>query len=362
MFLFVSINSSGQTFTNPSSQTPSKSNDDILSEDGSGENISEKAANYKANKIGVIQVKDSIFMLKGRGGNIGVSVGEDGVFLIDSQFPDASADIIQRVQSLSKKPIKLLVNTHHHGDHVGGNSNLSAEGAIVFSHKNARIRMAEPYLKAAAERYQRKIDSIVSGQGNKISSDEVRKTAVRDAEKILGNLEDYINSPKGTLPAVSFSKDLTLDFNGEKIMVIHIPNAHTDGDVMLYFTKSNVLHTGDAFVNKTYPYIDSKNNGSLNGYMIGLQKIIGLINDKTRIIPGHGAIASKGDVSYTYNMIRFLTEKITFLVVQKKTEDQVVSMSELTKEYDDKGFGEGFITTEKFIRTLYKEVSKKYKK
>ncbi len=345
IFLFGSINSSGQ----------------IISEDESGVNNGAQATNYKANKIGVIHVMDSIFMLKGRGGNIGVSVGEDGIFIIDSQFPDASADIIQRVKSLSKKPIKLLVNTHHHGDHVGGNSNLAAEGALVFSHEKARSRMAAPYMKAAKEKHQKKIDSILDGQGNKISSDEVKKKAVRDAEKIIGNLEDNISLPDGTLPVVSFSKDLTLNFNGEKIMVVYLPYAHTDGDVMLYFTKSNVLHTGDAFVNKTYPYIDIKNGGSLNGYMLGLQKIIGLINTETRIIPGHGAIASKDDVSYTYNMLRFLNERIALNVVQKKTEDQVVSMSELTKEYDDKGFGEGFITTEKFVRTLYKEVSKKYK-
>jgi glyoxylase-like metal-dependent hydrolase (beta-lactamase superfamily II) len=346
IFLFGSINSSGQ----------------IISGDDSDVNNSEQAIPYKANKIGVIQVKDSIFMLKGRGGNIGVSVGEDGVLIIDSQFPDASADIVQRVRSLSQKPIKLLVNTHHHGDHVGGNSNLTAEGALVFSHEKARRRMAAPYMKAAREKYQRKIDSILDGQGDKISTVEGRKKAVRDAEKIVGKLEDHMNIPGGTLPVVSFSKDLTFNFNGEKIMAIHIPYAHTDGDVMLYFTKSNVLHTGDAFVNKTYPYIDSKNSGSLGGYLIGLQKIIELINTETRVIPGHGAIATKDDVSYTYNMIRFLSERIALYAVQKKTEDQVASMSELTKEYDDKGFGEGFVTTEKFVRTMYKEVSKKYKK
>ena len=346
IFLFGSIISSAQ----------------IISDDESGVNNSTLVTNYKANKIGVIRVKDSIFMLKGRGGNIGVSVGQDGIFIIDSQFPDASADIVQRVRSLSKKPIKLLVNTHHHGDHVGGNSNLTVEGAIVISHEKARRRMAAPHMKAAKEKHQRKIDSILGGQGNKITTDEDRKRAIRDAEKIVGSLEDNMNLPIGTLPVVSFSQDLTFNFNGEKIMAIHVRNAHTDGDVMLYFTESNVLHTGDAFVNKTYPYIDSKNNGSLNGYLLGLQKIIGLINAETRVIPGHGSIASKEDVSYTYNMIRFLSERIAFYVVQKKTEDQVASMNEITKVYDDKGFGEGFITTEKFVRTLYKEVSKKYKK
>jgi cyclase len=346
IFLFFSITSFGQ----------------IFSEDESEENMSVKTTNYKANKIVATQIRDSIFMLKGRGGNIGVSIGEDGVLIIDSQFPDASTDIIERLQSLSQKPIKLLVNTHHHGDHVGGNSNLALEGALIFSHEKARSRMVATYMKATKEKYQNKIDSIIDAQGSKISSVETRNIATKDAEKILGTIEENMSIPEGTLAVVSFSKDLTLHFNGEKIMVIHVPNAHTDGDAMLYFTKSNVLHTGDAFVKDMYPYIDSENNGSLNGYIIGLQKIIGLINTETKIIPGHGAIATIDDVSYTYNMIRFLNDRIALEVVQRKTEDQVASMSELTKEYDNKGFGEGFVTTEKFVRTLYQELSKKYKK
>ena len=346
LFVFGTINSFGQ-----------EDSDDMLEE-----NKNAPMTKYKANKIGVIQVKDNIFMLKGRGGNIGVSVGDEGVFVIDSQFPDASADIVQRIRSLSKKPIKLLINTHHHGDHVGGNRNLTNEGALVFSHEMARRRMTAPYMKAAQDKHQRSIDSIIERQGAKITTVEDKKAATRDAEKIVGSVEDIMNLPQGTFPVVSFSKDLTFNFNGEKILAIHIPKAHTDGDVLLYFTESNVMHTGDAFVNKTYPYIDIENNGSLKGYMKGLQEILRLINDETIIIPGHGPIASKDDVSYTYNMLRFLNDRIAFHVVSQKTEQQVVSMTEITKEYDDQGFGEGFITTENLVRTLYKEVSKKYKK
>ena len=332
----------------------------VNTEDDQSAPNSSQVTDYKANKIGVIQVKDSIFMLKGRGGNIGVSVGEDGVLMIDNQFAEASADIIQRVQSISKLPIKLLVNTHHHGDHVGGNANITAEGAIIFSHENARKRMAAPYMKAGKEKYQRKIDSILSSQAAKINTDEERKRATADAQKIVGSIEDNMNLPQGTLPVVSFSKDLTFNFNGERIVVVHLPKAHTDGDVMLYFTETNVLHTGDAFFNKAYPYIDSNNSGSLKGYMMGLEKIIGLINSETRIIPGHGEIASLEDVKYTMNMFRYLSQNIAYHYLDKKTEDQVVAMNELTREYDDKGFGEGFITTEKFVRTLYKEISKNY--
>jgi len=314
------------------------------------------------NKIGVIRVKDSIFMLKGRGGNIGVSVGEDGVFMIDNQFADASQDIIQRIQALSKKPIKLLVNTHHHADHVGGNVNFALNGTIIFSHENARQKMKDVFEIPARVDHQKKIDSVLSAYGNKITSDEGKKSAYMEAEKKIGSIEEQDNTPFGHLPVVSFSKDLTINYNGEKIMLIYVPRAHTNGDVMIYFTKSNVLHTGDTFVNGSYPFIDTESNGSHEGYVKGLDKILQIVNDDTRIIPGHGDIATINDVRYTRAMYRFLTERVAYHVIDNKTEAEVVAMGELTKEYDDKGFGEGFITTDKFIKSLYDETAKKYRK
>jgi len=267
---------------------------------------------------------------------------------------------MQRIRSISSKPIELLVNTHHHGDHVGGNGNMAALGTIIFSHANARMRMAEPYMESTMESHSRKIDSIVSSKGDKIRTEEDKKNALAEAERIVGSLEDNIDIPEGILPVVSFSKDLTFNYNGEKIKVIHLPNAHTDGDVMIYFTKSNVLHTGDAFFNGAYPYVDVNSKGSVKGYMIGLDKIISSINDKTKIIPGHGDVADIDDIKYTKSMFRFLTERIAIYVASKKTEEEVLAMKELTKEYDDKGFGDGFISTEKFIKVLYKEAAKKY--
>jgi glyoxylase-like metal-dependent hydrolase (beta-lactamase superfamily II) len=317
---------------------------------------------YTANKIGVTLVRDSIFMLKGRGGNIGVSVGEDGVFIIDSQFPDASADILNRIKSLSKKPVKILINTHHHGDHVGGNTNLTAGGALLFSHEKARARMLAPYVEAGRENYQNKIDSILKLRAPKISTKEDRKAATKDAEKIAGTVEDNMDTPDGLFPVVSFSNDLKFNFNGDKIIAVHVPKAHTDGDLIIYFSKSNVIHTGDAFVSNTYPFIDANNSGSLDGYLKGLKKITNLMNDETKVIPGHGDIATKEDVLYTYRMLMFLNDRIAFHILQNKTEDQVAAMVKLTKEFDDKGFGEGFITTERLVRTLYKEIDKTYKK
>lgn len=310
------------------------------------------------NNVGIIKVKDSIYMIQGRGGNIGVCVGENGIFMIDDKFPETSSFVLQKLNTVSNKPVELLVNTHHHGDHTGGNAYMANTGALIFSHDNARKRILNSYTNAALKVHQQKIDSIIDRQGDKISSGEVRKEEVKTAERIIGTLEDFVDIPNGALPVVTFSKDITFYYNNEKIEVTHTPKAHTDGDVMVYFTKSNVLHTGDAYISNGYPFIDSKNGGSLNGYMESLEKILRIANEDTKIIPGHGNIASIEDVKYLKSMFRYLKGQIAYQIAAKKTEEEVVAMRELTKEYDDKGFGDNFITTESFVRTLYKELSK----
>ncbi|RMA65682.1 MBL fold metallo-hydrolase [Ulvibacter antarcticus] len=313
------------------------------------------------NDVGVVIVKDSIFMLKGRGGNIGVSIGEDGVFMIDDQFADASKNIINRIGNLTNKPIELVVNTHHHKDHVSGNSNMASKGALIFSHENARERMEASYRKFSTEDRQKKIDSIVSASGAKLISEEDVKMAHRAATKVVDD-QMIGEIPRGALPVVSFPNTLTFNYNGEEIKLFHIPNAHTDGDVVVYFTKSNVLHTGDAFVNGMYPFIDTKNDGSIQGYILGLNRISQIINDQTKIIPGHGNMATAADVAYTKRMLEFIRDKVAYQVVAKKTEGEVMAMREITKEYDDRGYGDGFIPAEKLLSAIYQGMAKKYSK
>ena len=352
-FLLVTVLLLGSFFASAQDDLDNDKNDSINKVKGK-----EKTAN----NVGAIKVRDNIYMLKGRGGNIGIQIGDDGIFMIDDQFAESSPMVLQRIRAISDEPIELLVNTHHHGDHVGGNSNMSELGTIIFSHDNARRRIAAPFMKAAKESHQKQMDSLLTLYGSKTSnSDENRKTAQIEVEKIIGSMEDQMNIPAGMLPVVSFSKDLTFNYNGEKILVLHIPKAHTDGDVMIYFTKSNVLHTGDAFFNGAYPFIDTDSRGSLLGHTAGIRKIIRMINEETKIIPGHGNVANIEDLKYTERMFQYLTDKIAYHVVDKKTVEQVIAM-ELTKEYDDKGFGDGFITTEQFVSMMYKELAKKYRK
>src|SRR5690606_31952762 len=164
--------------------------------------------------IKTIKVSNKIYMLQGKGGNIGLSFGNDGIFMIDDQYAEGIEQIQKDIKTISKNPIQFLVNTHFHGDHTGGNAVLAQQGTIIFSQENVRTRL----------------QGMIAEEKKKI--------------------------PQEILPVVTFSEDLTFHYNGEKIYVFHVHNAHTDGDAMVYFTDSNVLHTGDVFFNGKYPFID----------------------------------------------------------------------------------------------------------
>lgn len=257
-----------------------------------------------------------IYMLQGKGGNIGLSFGTDGVFMIDDQYAEGFEQVQKDIKSISNKPVQFLVNTHFHGDHTGANAALAETGTIIFSQENVRTRLL----------------GIIAAEKTKV--------------------------PEKILPVVTFSEDLTFHFNGEKIYVFHVHNAHTDGDAMVYFTDSNVLHTGDVFFNGKYPYIDIENGGSLNGYLAGIEKALLVINEDTKIMPGHGNVGTYKDLQKAANMLSIVYKRVTMNYINKKTEEEIAKMTDLTTEYDAQGYGSGFISTEAFLRMLYKEVEK----
>ena len=272
----------------------------------------------KAYDTKFIKVEGNIYMIKGKGGNIGMFYGKDGVLLIDDQFEEGVPSLLKEIDNLSKKPIKYLVNTHYHEDHTGGNALIAKEGTIIFSHDNVRGRMEE---------------------NKRLSNDK----------KI----------DKDILPVITVSENMTFYFNGESILVFHVHEAHTDGDMMVYFPKSNVLHTGDILFNGKYPFIDLDSGGSFEGALIALDKIMMIADEDTKIIPGHGDLASLKDVRYTKSMLTFLMKRISHFILNQKTEEEIVAMKDLTQEYDEKGYGNGFISTEKMVRTIYKELASK---
>lgn len=264
-------------------------------------------------KIETLQLSDHVYMLVGAGGNIGVSIGEDGIFVIDDQFAPLSDKILEAIKNLSDKPLKFLVNTHWHGDHTGGNENMSKAGATIIAHNNVKTRLLNPR-------------------------------------------RDGSNNPKKALPVITFKEQLYITINNEPIGVFHVANAHTDGDAMLYFTESNVLHTGDTYFKGRYPYIDLNSGGSVKGYIEAVKRGFILVDDRTKIIPGHGSVSNKEEYRSFLKMLETLNENISNAITNGKTEEEVKNDTSLTKTYDDLGYGTGFISSERIRSTFYKSL------
>lgn len=258
--------------------------------------------------IETTKLSDNVYMLVGQGGNIGVSVGDDGVFIIDDQFEQLTPKILEAIRTLSDKPLQFLVNTHYHGDHTGGNENMAKQGIKIIAHENVRKRLV-------------------------------------DGEK-----------PKDALPIITFNDRVNVHMNGEDVNVHHVEHAHTDGDAMLFFSKSNVLHTGDTYFHKRYPYIDVKSGGSIDGYIKAVKKGLTLINDNTKIIPGHGPVSNKEEYQSFLTMLETLRKNVQAEIENGKTEDEVAANAGITKEYDDLGYAWNFINSERIRRTIYQSL------
>lgn len=271
--------------------------------------------------IKVNKVADNVYMLVGQGGNIAISVGEDGVFMIDDQFAPLTPKILAAIKTVTDKPVKFLINTHWHGDHTGGNQNMQKEGAVIVAHENVRKRM---------------------------SVDQFHKERNKTTPA----------SPKEALPVITFSKDVSFHFNNEDIFIFHVHEAHTDGDAMVYFTKSNVLHMGDTYFQGKYPYIDLNSGGSTQGYIAAIKKALLLINDDTKIIPGHRNVSDKAALQAYIKMLEEIEKNIITEINAGKSEEEVTQNTSLTKKYDDLKFGDWFISGKVLRKTFYRSLQK----
>lgn len=258
--------------------------------------------------IKTTKLSDNVYMLVGSGGNIGISAGNDGVFIIDDQFAQLTPKIIDAIKAISDKPLQFLVNTHYHGDHTGGNENMTKQGVKIIAHENVRKR-------------------LIDGK-----------------------------SSKDALPIITFNDRINVHMNDEDVNVHHVEHAHTDGDAMLYFTKSNVLHTGDTYFRNRYPYIDVKSGGSIDGYIKAVKKGLSLINDGTKIIPGHGDLSNKTEYSSFLTMLEILRANVQAEIDKGKSEDEVAVNNTITKQYDDLGYGDFFINSERIKRSIYQSL------
>ena len=248
--------------------------------------------------ISVDTLSKQVYMLTGQGGNIGIYVGEDYVFMIDDQFDRLSDKIKASIATLSDKPIAFLLNTHMHGDHSGGNAKFNSRETVLVAHDNVR-------------------DRIGSNQKTKLEAQEITE-------------EEY----ERMLPEVTFSNDITFFDGDEKILAFHVHNAHTDGDAMVYFAENNVLHMGDTFFAGRYPYIDLGSGGSVNGLIEAQKKALMLINDDTKIIPGHGRPSTRFELEAFLAMLQDIKAKVQSQIDAGKTLEEVMADKVLTAEYD----------------------------
>jgi cyclase len=263
------------------------------------------------------QLAPGVAVLFGAGGNIGVSYGEDGTILIDDQFAPLTEKIQKAVTDLGAQPVKFLINTHWHGDHSGGNENMGKAGAIIMAHDNVRVRMAS------------------------------------DQQTAFGAVKA---SPKAALPVVTYADGLKLHLNGEEVRVIHVPAAHTDGDSFIHWTKSNIIHMGDLFMlGISFPFVDTGSGGDVRGFVTAADKVLAIANDQTKIIPGHGAMATKADLQNHRNMIAGVIAKVEAGIKAGKTLDQIKA----SRPADGYGVkADGFITADTFVETVYKNLKK----
>ena len=272
------------------------------------------AQNWDTVKIIPHVVTSGVYMLEGQGGNIGVLTGEDGILVIDDQYPELAPKIMSAIAKISQKDIRFVINTHWHGDHVGGNQALSEAGAIVVAQENVRTRM---------------------------STDQFMEWMKRDVPA----------RPKAALPVITFQDRITFHFNNKEILVYHGPPAHTDGDAVIWIKESNVIHTGDTFVTYGFPFIDESAGGSLNGLIAFLGEILEMINDETKVIPGHGPISSRQDIVNFRAKLIEIRGKILPLIEAGKSRDEVITENPLS--YYDDNWSTGWIKSKDFITLVY---------
>ena len=273
--------------------------------------------NYDTVQIRTVKVAEGVYMLMGAGGNIGVSVGSDGVILIDDQFAPLSDKIKAAVAALGG-PIRFLLNTHWHFDHTGGNENFAKSGVVIVAHENVRRRMS--------------VEQFISA---------------------LNRREPP--SPAAALPVVTFTDAITFYLNGDSINVFHVAPAHTDGDAVIWFRKANVMHMGDTFFNGRYPLIDLSSGGSVDGMVAAADRVLALVDANTRIIPGHGPLGDRPALQTYRAMLATVRDRIRQAVAADQTLEQVQA-AEPTAEFDAI-WGKGSITPARFVEIVYTDLA-----
>lgn len=269
-------------------------------------------------EIKVETLAPGVAVLFGAGGNIGLSHGEDGNILVDDQYAPLTDKIVAAVKGVDPDPVKFVVNTHWHRDHSGGNENLGKAGAVIVAHDNVRRRMS-----------------------------------VDQFSKIFGKTEA---SSKSALPVVTFGEGVTLHLNGDELQVLHVRNAHTDGDSLVYWRKAKVLHMGDIFFHKvTLPFIDLDSGGSIDGVIAAVRRALEIAPPDARIVPGHGPIATRAELEAYLAMLVDIRGKVAAAIAAGKSLPAMKAQNP-AKPYE---VPNGFVSADSFVETVFASLSAK---
>jgi len=265
-------------------------------------------------EIKVEKVAGEIYMVQGAGGNIGVSIGSDGVLVVDDQFASIVPKIQAALKGITEQPVRFVLNTHYHGDHTGGNKVLG-KGSTIIAQDNVRTRLQDP-------------------------------------PELFGKKDPP--APAEALPVITFDHSLTVHINGEDIRALHFARGHTDGDSIIFFPKANVVHMGDDFVTYGLPFIDVAAGGSVLGLIENVDKAMASVPDDVKVIPGHGPLSTKTDVKAFNDMLKDCVALVKAARKQGKTLEQAKAAKVLAK-YDAKG--QGFVKTDAFTELIYNELA-----
>ena len=278
------------------------------------------AQNFDSVQVKAQLLRNGVYMLSGSGGNIGLSVGPDGAFIIDDQFAPLSAKILAAIKAITPLPVKFVFNTHWHFDHTGGNENMGKSGAMLVAHDNVRKRM---------------------------SADQFLEFMKR-AEKA---------APAIALPVVTFTESITFHINGDDLEAVHVPAAHTDGDAIVHFARANVIHTGDTYVRYGYPFVDLSSGGNVGGMVNAADRALSFCNADTKVIPGHGDVANCAMLKRYRDMIATIVERVSAAMRAGKSLD-AIKASKPTAEFDAT-VGGTFVSPDQFVEFTYRSLGGK---
>ena len=280
--------------------------------------INAQQPDYSKVQIKATKVAGNVYMLEGAGGNIGVSVGADGILIVDDQFAPLAGKIRAALQTLNPGKLRFILNTHFHGDHTGSNAAFGPEATII-AHDNVRKRLS-------TEQYSKVFKQTTPA------------------------------SPKEALPVITFNQSLTVHFNGEEIRAIHFPQGHTDGDSVIFFTTSNVVHLGDDFFSGRFPFVDVDSGGNVEGLTKNIAELIGKIPADAKLIPGHGPISTLEDLKQYHRMLVETTDIVRKKIAAKKSLDEIKKEG-LPAEWNS--WGTGFIKTDLWIELIHRSLTAK---